>query len=64
MRILRIACGIAVLLTSLHLVHGLHHFLIHADGMNRLALWAGASLGAIVIVLAFTGGILLLSRRG
>ena len=64
MRALYILCGIAVLFTSLHLVHAIHHFYAIGshEGMHGAALW-GAMFAAIVIdVLSFVGGCLLLRR--
>jgi hypothetical protein len=64
MRSLYILCGIAVLITSLHLVHAIHHFysIGSHEGMHGITLW-GAMLAAIVIDgLSFVGGWLLLRR--
>jgi uncharacterized membrane protein len=64
MRALYILSGIAVLITSLHLVHAIHHFYAVGSqaGMHGAALWS-AMLAAIVIdVLSFIGGCLLLRR--
>lgn len=64
MRALYILSGTAVLITSLHLVHAIHHFYAIGshEGLHGLALWS-AILAAIVIdVLSFIGGCLLLRR--
>jgi len=64
MRVLFILCGIAVLITSLHLVHAIHHFYSVGarEGLHGAGLW-GTMLAAIVIDgLSFVGGCLLLRR--
>jgi hypothetical protein len=63
--VLKIICGICVVLVSLHLVHALHHFhsmAIH-DGMSASALWGGLALGTLIGIFSLTGGILLLMRK-
>jgi len=64
MRTLKIVCGIAVLLNSLHLAHAVDHFSHQAvrDGLHGLALWGSIALVAVVGVLSFVGGCLLLKR--
>ena len=59
MRLLRIFCGMAVLLTSLHFVHGLHHF-YSVDGVHGPGLWSAMFLAGTIDVFSFVGGILLL----
>ena len=62
MRTLRIICGVAVLLATLHMAHGIHHFLVHASDFDfhGPAFWGGTALAIIVGVLSFLGGCLLL----
>ena len=59
MRALRILCGVAVLLNSLHLVHAIHHFYTlwpHHDA----AFWAGTALAVVIDCFSFVGGYFLL----
>ena len=64
MRGLRIICGIAVLLTTLHLGHAIHHFLnaTSPEEMHSPFVWAGIAIGVVVGVFSFLGGVLLLKR--
>lgn len=64
MRALNIACGISVLLLSLHMVHAIHHFLAEPPDALHGALFAGTVAFAVVVdILSFIGGCLLILRR-
>jgi hypothetical protein len=56
MRGLRIASGVAVLITSLHFVHGIHHFY----SAHHASFWSAVTVAAVVDVFSFIGGCLLL----
>jgi hypothetical protein len=62
MRCLRIICGVAVLLATLHMAHGIHHFVVHASkfAFHGPAFWSGTILGFLVGIFSFIGGCLLL----
>ena len=64
MRILNIVCGIAVIITTLHLAHGMHHFLSATshEGMHGAALYSAMTLAAVIWLLSLVGGCLLLRR--
>jgi hypothetical protein len=63
MRALRIAAGLAVLLNALHFVHAIQHFWAH-DLPHSAASSAGLAAAILIDLLTFTGGFLLLWRRG
>ena len=62
MRTLQIVSGLAVLLTTLHMAHGIHHFIAHASDfqLHGFPLWGGAALGFVVEVFSLIGACLLL----
>jgi hypothetical protein len=64
MRILNIVCGLAVLITSVHLGHGVHHFLGMAgpDSLQGPLLWGVVALAVLIGGLSFIGGCLLIRR--
>ena len=65
MRILNIVCGIAVIITTLHLAHGMHHFLSATshEGPHGLALYSIMTTAAVIWLLSLLGGCLLILKR-
>ena len=59
MRALKILSGIAVLFTTLHLVHAMHHF-YSLDAVHGLEFWAGMGIAGVIGIFSFIGGYLLL----
>jgi len=64
MRALNIICGIAVIITTLHLAHGVHHFLSATshEGMHGIALYSVTATAVVLWLLSLLGGCLLLRR--
>jgi hypothetical protein len=61
MRTLQVSSGISVLLLALHFTHVLHHFFVEAPHDSPF-FWAGMGTAAVVWVLSFVGGCLLLKH--
>ena len=65
MRTLRILCGIAILLTTLHLGHAVYHYYVGtaAEGAHDPVFWAGIATASLVGMFSLIGAGLLLFRR-
>jgi hypothetical protein len=66
MRILRLVCGIAVLLITLAFgEHVLHHSFAEAshEAIRSRAFWAVIGIAMVVAIFGFVGGCLLLRRN-
>ncbi len=63
MRVLSFLSGLAVLFSSLALMHIVHHFADHSLASDRTPVfWTMITLTLIIDVFSFIGGILLLRR--
>jgi len=64
MRALNIICGICVLLVSLHMVHGIEHFVHHSPAdFHGATFFALLISGIAALIFSFVGGCLLIIRR-
>lgn len=63
MRGLKIVCGIAVLLMSLHMVHAIEHFTHMRAEMSGSLYWGLMVLGVAMDALSLVGGLLLLTSK-
>lgn len=63
MRALKIVCGVAVVILSLHMVHAIHHFHHMQNEMSAGLFWGGIALAVLMDALSLVGGIVLLMGR-
>ena len=63
MRGLKIVCGIAVLVMSLHMVHAIEHFTHMRSGMSASLYWGLTMLAIAMDALSIVGGLLLLTSK-
>ena len=62
MRAFRILAGLAVLMNALHFIHAIHHY-YSFEATHGPGTWALLLSAAVLDLLAFAGGVLLLAQR-